>query len=81
MVHDRAHRLFLAFLSEFVQLRTKIVRNLSSYEEVLWLSDVPDEAECFCLAWDPHGDTEEERPWIEVKKLKLTALSADSDAP
>ena len=72
IVRDRASRLF-AFLREFVQLRTKIIRSLDTYEEVLWLSDIPEESECFCLVWNPNVDTEEERPWIEVKKPKLTA--------
>jgi hypothetical protein len=72
MVRDRALRLF-TFLREFVQLRTKIVRSLSSYEQVLWLSDIPKESECFCHVWDPDHETEEERPWVEVGKPRLAA--------
>ncbi len=52
ILRDRAIRL-LAFLREYLQLRTTRVRTTDSYQEVLWLADVPRLPGCHCAALDP----------------------------
>lgn len=42
------------FLSEFTQLRTTTVRDISRYEQegqVIWAADVPRDSGCDCIAW------------------------------
>ena len=49
---DRAIGLY-TFLKEFVQLRTRTIRDVSSYEqdgEVIWAADIPREHGCHCAA-------------------------------
>lgn len=65
----RAISLF-TFLREVVSLRAKVVRDLDSYEKVIWFSDVPEEPECQCVAW-PTSDPETASHWLEVKKPRL----------
>ena len=50
-LHQRAIDLF-TFLREVVALRSKIVRGLDSYEQVIWLANIPREPECHCVAWE-----------------------------
>ena len=57
------------FLKEFVRLRSTIVRDLSNYETVLWLSDFPQHADCWCGAWA--ADAEDADSWLEVRKQKF----------
>ena len=41
------------FLRELVSLRTTVVRNVSSYDRVMWLDDVPKDGESDCIAkWE-----------------------------
>ena len=65
-------RALFTFLKELTELRMKAVRSVDQYEHVLWLSDVPQEKGCFCVAWNL-GREEEERgdTWIEIHKPKL----------
>lgn len=49
---DRTIALY-TFLKEFVQLRTKTIRNISRYEQdgqVIWAADIPREDGCHCIA-------------------------------
>lgn len=50
VLRSRAVALY-TFLREFVELRSQIVRTVDSYEEVLWLADIPKEPGCRCLVW------------------------------
>ena len=54
------------YMKALVGLRTTVVRNIDSYDEVLWFSDMPREDDCRSGAWvvGMHpGDS-----WLEVKK-------------
>ena len=68
---DRAIRLF-TFLKELSELRTKIIRTLDQYEEVIWLDEIPKANECYCIAWiedsPPQSDV-----WVEINKPTLYA--------
>jgi very-short-patch-repair endonuclease len=68
MLRRRAVNLF-TFLREMVSLRSTVVRNCESYDRVLWLDQVPREAECDCVAFhNAKGDEEAEEWWLRVRK-------------
>ena len=71
-VRDRATRLF-SYLRDLAQLRSKTIRDLSSYEHVLWFADIPKEPECFSQAWGVTRENREEI-WLEIKKPKEPLL-------
>lgn len=66
-VRDRAVRLF-TFLREYTQLRASTALTTESYDEVIWLADVPGLPGCVCAAVEPTRDGE---VWLEVRKPKL----------
>ena len=72
---EKSVQLF-TYLKELSALRTKQVKNINNYEEVLWFSDIPKLANCYCVAWslwaEAVDDKERRRDvWIEVHKPKL----------
>ena len=69
-LRDRSIRLF-TFLHDLTSLRTRRIRNLSAYDEVLWLEAIPRERECFCLAWGVPEGEEVGETWVEIKKPRL----------
>jgi hypothetical protein len=69
---DRATALY-TFLKEFTELRTKTARTLDQYEQVLWFSDVPHEAECECAAWHRGQDGEIGEVWLAIRQPRLRA--------
>ena len=52
------------YLTRIAFLKTKIIRDYSEFEKILWISDIPHEKGCFAQAW---GRDEEHDPdeWIE----------------
>ena len=76
---ERAVALY-TFLKEFVQLRTKTIRDISRYEQdgqVIWAADIPREHGCHCIAWhretaEVSGDDAPDEVWIEIRKPRLT---------
>ena len=63
------------FLREFAQLRTRTIRDISTYErdgQVIWAADIPREPGCDCIAW--HRDTPDapDEVWLEMRKPRLT---------
>jgi len=72
---DKAIRLF-TYLKELCALRTTQVRNVATYDQVFWLSDLPHHKLCRCTIWrltDPLPPTSDQHsePWIEVRKPAL----------
>lgn len=61
------------YLLRLATLRTKLTRDISEYEKVLWISDVPRERGCFTQAW---GRDEEHEPdeWMEVQNRREPEL-------
>src|SRR5207237_7794982 len=55
------------FLRELVSLRTTVVRNVSSYDRVMWMNDVPTDEESGCVEFRPNNDDEDDW-WLQVKK-------------
>jgi len=71
-IRENAINLF-TFLRELTQLRTKNIRTLENYAEVLWLCDIPREQGCFTQAWGITNQGQEDI-WIEIKKPRLPSL-------
>lgn len=66
---DRAIRLF-SYLREFVRLRSTIIRDISSYEEVLWFHEIPNEHGWYSAHWGIQDERTDDA-WIEAKKPKI----------
>ncbi len=58
------------FLLDFVALRTKTVRDVSQYEDIVWLADIPRRRGCHCAVWGTGEDTET-HSWLSVKQPRL----------
>jgi hypothetical protein len=72
---DKAIRLF-TYLKDICALRTTQVRNVTTYDQVFWLSDLPRHKLCRCIVWrliDPSPLTSDQHSdlWIEVRKPAL----------
>lgn len=65
----------LDYLLRLASLRTKITREISEYENVLWISDVPQEQGCFTQAWG-HDEEHEPDEWMEVQSRREPELPA-----
>lgn len=66
-IKNKAVRL-IDYLTELALLRSKIVRDISAYQSILWLHEIPQELEyCFTQAWRTNEEFDE-NIWIEVKK-------------
>jgi len=66
LIRDRAVRLF-TFLRELALLKTQVVRDLSTYEKVLWLKDIPEHKGCFSIL-NSSSDGSDESVWLEVRR-------------
>lgn len=60
-------------LGEFAQLRTKTVRDVDAYEQVIWDSDIPLQQGCDCIAWHRDVDYASDKPSLEVRRPRLNA--------
>ena len=73
LVTDRENAVALyTFLKEFAQLRTRNVRDIDNYDQVIWVSDIPREPGCDCIAWHRDADGEPDEIWLEIRKPRLT---------
>jgi hypothetical protein len=66
VLRDRAVRLF-KFLRELALLKSKIVRDISEYEKVVWFDDVPQYKNCLS-ALSPESDKLQDSTWLEIKQ-------------
>ena len=58
----------LDYLLQLASLRSRLVRNFTEYERVVWLSDIPQQKGCFTQAWGQDGDENYgSEIWIEVQ--------------
>lgn len=74
MNRDKPIRL-IEFLQKVTELRTKVVRDVKSYDRVLWFADLPRQRGCFTQAW---GREEGHDPdiWIEVQSRREPEIPA-----
>lgn len=69
VIRDRAVRLF-TFLKELAQLKTKVTRDLTAYDNVVWFNDVPQYKSIFSvLSGEQLGERQDE-VWLEVRRQK-----------
>lgn len=66
LVRDRAVRLF-TYLKELALLRSKPVRDLTSYAAVLWFSDVPEHKWVFSVVSSGPAESQD-GVWLEVRR-------------
>jgi very-short-patch-repair endonuclease len=61
------------YLMRLASLRTKIIRDVNEYAQVLWFDQIPREKGCFSRSW---GEDEEysDDVWIEVKTTREPEL-------
>ncbi len=64
----RALRVF-EYLSDFVRLRTKVIRDISQYKRLFWFDSLPADPDCYTIA---RGDESEIDPdtWITIKRRR-----------
>jgi len=74
---DKAIRL-VEYMARLATLRTKVVRNISEYQSVLWINDIPKQPGCFARVW---GCDEEMDPdvWVEVQNKREPQLPTVPD--
>lgn len=65
----------IEYIRRVAELGTKLVKDVNEYEQVLWLSDIPQQKGCYTQAW---GRSEDYDPdiWIEVQARKEPELPA-----
>ena len=61
------------YLTRLTSLRSKIIRSVDEYENVLWLKDIPEQNGCFTQAWgrDENYDSD---IWVEVQNRREPEL-------
>ena len=57
---------FLEYLEKILSLRSAVVRDIESYEKVLWLSSIPRQKGCYTRAWHNNEDSGSDN-WLEVQ--------------
>lgn len=74
---DKAIRL-VDFLTQVALLRSKVVRTVDEYQNVLWLNEVPMQTGCFTQAWGPNEDHDSD-VWISVQGRREPELPTVPD--
>ncbi len=69
---EKAIRL-VEYLLRLSSLRTRLIRDVSDYERVLWISDIPRQRGCFTQAWGRDEDFDSD-VWIEIQNRKEPQL-------
>lgn len=61
------------YLTRLASLRSKIIRNIDEYQNVLWIKDIPKQKKCFTQAWgrDENYDSD---AWVEVQNQREPEL-------
>ncbi|ABA57432.1 Superfamily I DNA and RNA helicases and helicase subunits-like protein [Nitrosococcus oceani ATCC 19707] len=61
------------YLTRLASLRSKLIRDLTEYEKILWISDVPHEHGCFTRAWGQEEEKELDE-WLAVQNRREPEL-------
>ena len=61
------------YLSRLASLRTKTIRDVSDYQNVLWVKDIPKTKGCFTQAWEEDNDFDAD-VWIEIQAQREPQL-------
>jgi very-short-patch-repair endonuclease len=70
LVRERASALF-GFLRSVCLVKSQTIYDLSSYERVFWLSDIPEKVGCYSIARHIGEEVQDGDTWIHLKKPKL----------
>ena len=68
MVPDKVIRL-IDFLVRLTSIRSKIERDISQYECVVWISSLPNDKNCYTRAWGSSAEHDEDE-WLEVQSIR-----------
>lgn len=68
IIRDRATRIF-TYLKELARLKSKITRDLFTYDAVVWFHDVPECKGCFC-ALSSESSERQDGVWLEIRRSK-----------
>ncbi len=61
------------YLTRLASLRTKIIRDVTEYQNVLWIKDVPRQKGCFTQAWGCDEEVDSD-VWVEVQTRRQPQL-------
>lgn len=61
------------YLTRVASLRTKLIRDVDEYQNVLWIKDVPRKKGCFTQAWGRDEDFDPD-VWVEVQTRREPEL-------
>jgi len=75
--NEKAVRL-VEYLLRLASLRSKLVRDISAYDKVLWLNDIPRQNGCFTQAWGRDKDYDPDI-WAEVQNRREPELPSIPD--
>ncbi len=67
------------YLTRLASLRTKVVRDLIEYTQVLWIHEIPKEKGCFAQAWGAIEEYDQDI-WIEIQSSPEPELPAFPDS-
>ncbi len=56
------------YLAELIQLRSPLIRDVSQYENVLRIADIPREPECSTAAWSWGKSTSDDDEWLQIRR-------------
>ena len=73
-VIKQAKNLF-RFLAEVKKLSSPSIKDYENYDQVIWISEIPREKECYTKAWGLIGQPAEieKDSWIEIQKPELSS--------
>jgi hypothetical protein len=77
-IRERATALY-TFLKEFTELRSRPVRTIDQYEQVLLFADLPRETGCDCAAWHRGRENDLGESWLEIRQPKLEKVPDPPD--
>ena len=76
--NSKAIRL-IEYLGELAKLRSKLVRDIQTYEKVLWAHEIPMEPKyCYTKVWGIQDEIEDDI-WIEIRKYQEPQLPSVPD--
>ena len=70
--NEKAVRL-IDFLLRIASIRSKVIREITDYEKILWISKIPHEHGCFTQGWGDDGEHEADE-WIEIENRREPSL-------
>lgn len=70
---EKINRL-IEYLLNLSKVRRETIRDINSYEKVVWFSDIPHEEGCFAQVWRTNEDNNDSAEWLIVQSRKEPEL-------